>query len=273
MHMRPLGLFAAFILTSRCLTAQASRAPAAAGRPDRGVIRGVVLDTLDRLVVGAHVYVFADSVVPSLSEGGRVRFSWLVASGDSDNRGRFEFDVPNSHAYTVRTFGPPIEAELNSVVPATSDSGTVRLLMNRPVAPGSRAATRSRQLAQLAKAESRWAARAVKSYQLRARLDCLCNAASDSAPTLEFRGDSLVGRIDRNGRVMAGSVKEWWRAFSVVSLFAAAESEIRDYRRVVFSIVYDPSYGFPSLISTDNSQRMPDLWLRYWADNFRVVRR
>ena len=113
----------------------------------------------------------------------------------------------------------------------------------------------------------------MKRYRLKARLDCLCNALTRGPATLEFRGDSLVRMTDTTGRVITKGFLPWWKSFSVTSLFAAAESEIRDPRRVVFSIVYDSTYGVPTLISTDTNQGMTDLWLRYWVEEFRMIRR
>jgi hypothetical protein len=271
MRLRTFGVVVSFLLTSRCLTAQA--APAGRRGSDFAVIRGIVVDTLQRVVPGIRVHVFSDSVVPSISEGGRVRFHWLVASQVTDDRGRFAFELLKSQVYTLRTFGPPIEAQLDSVTGIDNDSAVVRLLLNRAIPPGSVAATRARHLARLAAAEARWASRAVPAYRLKARLDCFCNALTGGQATLEFRGDSLVRMTDSTGRVITKGFLPWWKAFSVPSLFAAAESEIRDPKRVVFSIVYDSTYGVPTLISTDTNQGIPDLWLRYWVDGFRVIRR
>jgi len=267
MRLRTIAVLIAFLLTNRCLTAQI----VGRGR-ERAVIRGVVVDTLNRAVAGMRLYLFTDSIVPGLGEETRARVKWAVATAESDSQGQFAFEVRKLRMYTLRTFGPPLEAELDTSVMGASDAVTVRLLLGRPVTPNSVGATRSRLLAQLARAELRWAARDVSRYRVTAKLDCYCPSAKDGATKLEFRGDSLMGQVDDRGRLVSGPFRPWWKTFSVPSLFAAAEAEIRDPRRVVFSIVYDARYGFPSLISTDTNQRTTDLWMRYWIDEFRAVR-
>jgi len=262
-----LGLFA---LTFACTTAL-GRLTAQPHPVRHGMIRGVVLDTLRRPAPGVMVQLLTDSVVPTQPPGrGVTRYRGMIAIDTTDSAGRFSFRSLSPRRYALTAHAVWVEGGADSLVIGADDTLSVELPLRVRYHAETPASVRTALLARLAEAEARWAARRPARYRLTAELECFCFGAMDGARTLEFRDDSLVAIIDRQGRRDPATAL-WWKTFSAPSLLAAAESASRDLELFVKKIEYDPTYGVPTLIDTDTAYGFTDGWSRQRVRGFRPM--
>jgi hypothetical protein len=264
--MRPgiLTVITASALALRCLTAQ--------GEADTlGVVRGIVRDTLGKPVRHAIVQLLTDSVAPATGSPGRfTHYRSTIRYDSTDDTGRFRLELLSPGRFVLEASAVWMEGTVDSLILHGNDTLTVQVRMKVRYHAETSSSVRAQRLARLAEAEVKWAARRPARYRLTARLECFCPSGIDEPTALEFRNDSLVGTVDRQGRFHTGPAPEW-REFSVPALFRAAEAAIRDLETRVTRIEYDPTYGFPTRIETDTVYGYTDSWGRTVVTAFRPI--
>jgi hypothetical protein len=235
------------------------------------VIQGIVRDTLGRPLPRARVQLLTDSIAPVTGLPGRVTHHQSTVRFDStDASGRFRFVAIRPYRYVLWSTAIWMEGRLDSLVLAPNDTVTVEVRMRVRSHEETPAPVRTANLARLAEAEGRWAARRPARYRLTAWVECFCIPGMDKPTTLEFRNDSLVGVVSRWGRLRPAP-NEGWGAFSVPALFAAADSAIRDPETFVTKLEFDRVYGVPTLIGTNTVYLFTDAWALTHVRDFRPV--
>ena len=254
----------AFTAATRCLTAQADT-------PSRGVIRGIVLDTLGRPYPGVVVHVLRRSIHVS-TIGDTTRSVVDMWSDTTDASGRFEFTSLGPRVYSLAFHQSFLVSGYADSVDLKGPTDTVSVELRSTVrhrvfeTPDS---VRTRRLAELAEARERWAAHRVLRYSLVAEIDCFCLVfGAGKATTFEYRNDSLV-RLNgqRVRRPIDGS--PYFKSFSVPSLFKEVEEAIRNLDRIVEAVEYDATYGVPTRLDTNTAYGFTDSWFRWRVKEFR----
>jgi hypothetical protein len=82
-------------------------------------------------------------------------------------------------------------------------------------------------------------------------------------PLTTVRGGVIVARAP--GRPVRG----YFENFTIDSLFARIDADLRDPGRVVRQLTLDPRYGFPREYVAETPS-IADLWLRIRVDSFAV---
>jgi hypothetical protein len=263
MNARGYGITAlalSCLVAPDCLTAQGDL-------PRRGVIRGALTDTAGHPISGAVTLTVDSSASVRSQRNGTTNYRDGAITEDD---GRFHFDSLPPGVYTLSYWNYWTHAELRSLAIHGNDTLSVELrskIRYKHVTPDS---VRAQRLTELAAAKARWTARRLPQYRLTARIDCYCLAKMMGTPTLEFRGDSLISATDSSGR--RREPPSWARMFAVSALFAAADSVLRDVEFFVAKIEYDPVYGVPTTIDTDNARGNTHSWFRQYVTDFRVIR-
>jgi hypothetical protein len=256
----------AFAGVARCLTAQVDMT-------NRGVIRGIVLDTLGRPKPNAVVRLQRLSITVSPLRDTTGSFVDIRAD-TTDADGRFEFTSLGPLQYTIAYFESFFVSGRADSVNLKSAADTafveIRSVVRRPVFE-TPASVRERRLRDLADARAQWDAQRVSSYNLSAEIDCFCFASMEGGATLEFTNDSLVRVRSRRGRHGPDDLP-WFKLFSIPSLFKQVEEAIRSRDIIVKAIEYDGVYGFPTRLDTDTAYGFTDGWYRWRVRDFRPSR-
>jgi hypothetical protein len=274
LHTRPTPtLMRARILAVALLSCTAPLCLAAqAGSTYRGVIHGVVLDSVGRPVTGSLVVLHRRSLGPQPNPKDSTDSTTAIALINADSAGRFRFDslAPATYRLSLEDFFTKGEAGPLALGPNDSISVAIRPPIRwRVETPDS---VRERRLAELAAARARWAAHKLSRYRLTARIKCLCFGMMEGTPTLEFRGSSLVGIVDSSSGRVRKSKSMWLPRFAVTRLFATAEDAIRNPAYFVKNIEYDPTFGFPTVIDTDSADWHTDGYYGLYVSAFHPLK-
>ncbi len=157
----------------------------------------------------------------------------------------------------------PLGGQVSTLIPTRARDSLI--------ASDARSATagrdRQRNLDSLAAGQKRWALAHVSEYEFQVHTECFCHpVAEDSAsrfPLATIRAGVIVARAP--GRPVRGIFKN----FTIDSVFARVEADLRDPGRVVRRLDLDPRYGFPREYFAETPS-IADLWLRFHVDSFAV---
>lgn len=139
---------------------------------------------------------------------------------------------------------PPLEPERRVVLPPRNSPGALTQ------------AERDSLVREVAVRREAWRARGISDYRIVVAAGCFCPWPGNPA-ILDVRGGVAVGLRDTTGKSM-GKPREPWSLYTVEGLFDAVEQSAK--RVDVLQVVYDPTYGYPAMISGDGRLAYPDDW-------------
>jgi hypothetical protein len=128
---------------------------------------------------------------------------------------------------------------------------------------------RHNYLDSLAAGRQRWTRAGMQEYRLQSHVECFCLLAPEDT------GDGRSLLTIRDGRVVArntGTVKDvHWRLWTVDSLFAQVEEDLKGNERSKMRLELDRVFGFPLRYHAE-TQEIPDVWITFKVDTFAIVR-
>lgn len=130
--------------------------------------------------------------------------------------------------------------------------GNIPVIQSVPAAT----AMAMQQLAEYEQAQQRWQAANIQSYHLAIDVRTF---AEHRVRTVEVRNNVVVG-----GATTATS----GQLLTVADLFTVVRREITDPCRLLQSVVYDPIYGFPTIIRSDGLAYASDFHFSYSVNSF-----
>ena len=132
---------------------------------------------------------------------------------------------------------------------------TVEPIQSIPVGPAMPDSLRARLVDSIRAGRARWAARAPRHYQIETTVGCWCSSVpsvnAPRRPLVEVRDHSIVSMQEASVRDSAAAALLIWLPWTVDSVFASLERDLKDPQRSTMRLELDPRYGFPRRIDSD----------------------
>jgi hypothetical protein len=117
----------------------------------------------------------------------------------------------------------------------------------------------------------KWADQKISHYRFNLSIGCFCAFRSQMPLTIEVQDGKIISIETVDGSpIVEGTREIFEKAGTVENLFAVIE-EAQATGADELTVVYDPTYGFPSQISIDQSKSMADEEISYIVENFQVL--